>query len=121
MLESFVMSCFETGCRRVVLEDLSGQLGLIPCNKHLFSNVEQQENAPMMSKTSTDDIVVPNCWQTPLQQLSRWEVGGRHTLISETRLLFSSPCEPQPLRRSGNRLLLRGNSDQLSASPILVQ
>lgn len=110
-----------------MLGDLSGLLGSIPCYKCLFSTAEQQEDAPMMSKKSTNDRVVPNCRHTPLQRLSGWEVEGKKkafaqedALISETRLLFSSPCEPQPLRRSRNRLLLRGNSSRLSASPILA-
>lgn len=59
-----------------VLGDLSGLLGSIPCNKCLFSTAEQQEDAPMMSKKSTNDRVVPNCWHTPLQWLSGWEVEG---------------------------------------------
>lgn len=66
----------------IVLDDSSGPLGSIPCNTRLFSAVEQRADAPMMSKKSTTDIVVPNCWHTPLHWLSGWVVrggGGKHS------------------------------------------
>lgn len=56
-----------------MLEDLSSS----PFNKHLYDDVVQQKDAPTMSQKSTNDIVVPNYWHTPLQQLGRWEVEGK--------------------------------------------